>query len=78
MSQTAPEPAITVKPRTWSVEVEGKHIGSVSQLTSSKWIALYGLYSKTIGNFDSKDEAVAAVLAYTEPVMCLTCGQAVK
>ena len=71
-------PAVTVEPKSWSVEVEGQRIGSVAQLTSSQWVALHGHYSKTIGTFDSKDEAVAAVVAYTEPTICPTCGQAVK
>lgn len=74
---TEPEPTVTVEPKSWAVEVGGKQIGSVSRMPSSRWLALHGPYSKDIGSFGSKDEAVAAVLAYVTPKVCTTCRQVV-
>jgi len=72
---------IAVEPKSWSVEVDGKATGSVAcygpVLGPIRWLALHGIASTNIGTFDTKDEAIAAVLAYTPPEICPTCGQVV-
>jgi hypothetical protein len=76
------QPTVTVEPKTWSVVADGEVIGRVcfmpSTYSSDYWLALHGDSSKDIGRFDSKDDAVAAMLAYKVPEHCPTCGQVVK
>ena len=72
---------VTVEPRSWGVDVDGEAIGAVVPVSSpyapTYWLALYGLLSKSIGRFDTKEEAVAAVLEYKAPEVCPTCHQVV-
>lgn len=79
---TEPVPTVSVEPKTWTVEVDGETIGRVCFMPSTYcadyWLALHGDMSKDIGRFDTKDEAVAAMLAYKVPEVCPTCGQAVQ
>lgn len=79
---TEPVPTVTVAPKTWTVEVAGATIGRVCFMPSTfgpdYWLALHGNLSRDIGRFDSKDAAVAAVLAYMAPEVCPTCRQVVQ
>jgi len=74
-------PAVVIEPRSWAVEVDGEKLGTVVLIPQlygpAFWIAFHGPVSKDIGRFDTKDEAIAAVLAYEPPKVCPTCHQVV-
>lgn len=79
MAQYVPEPTVAVEPRLWDVEVDGRPVGSVVS-TGEKWAGQMRKPFRSLGIYDTKTEAVAAVInAYSkpEPERCATCGQVV-